>query len=587
MELNFGVMGTPEVERKIAAGAPFRLAVLGDFSAAANKGRLETGDELARRKPLRIDVDNIDQVIERLGITLSLPMAAGAVEFPIAAMDDFHPDQIYEKVELFSAMADLRRRLTSKSGFPAAAKELVAWRDAPEPAPPALVPRRPRGATVPRGGKLRDFAELIGQPTAAPSAVEVAVEDLIKSIVRPYIVKGKDPQQGAMLASLDKALAVTMRSVLHHPDFQILESLWRSVDLLTRRIETSTQLQIVLYDVSAEEFAADLSVTDTLEDTGLYKLLVEQPGLDAHQGALSVVIGAYVFDQTPPQAELLGRMVKLAEQAKAPFISSISPDFLETKPEDVHPLIQEAWDGLRALPEARHLALVTPRYLLRQPYGERTDPIGAFEGFEEFTPRSGLKGMLWGNPAFIAGLMLAQSFAKQGPKMTLGTVMSAGDMPYYFYVDDDGDQTALPCTERLMNERTAARVSAERHIALLSVKGRPEVRLGSFTSLAGVPIVGRWTPPTPKPAPKPESETETKHKKKGKKQAEEAPAAAEAASEGDAPPTEAADVETTGDSELENLLATLKDEGETPPTESAEGEEPAMDPELAQLLKAM
>ena len=94
---------------------------------------------------------------------------------------------------------------------------------------------------------------------------------------------------------------------------------------------------------------------------------------------------------------------------------------------------------------------------MRQPYGERTDPIGAFEGFEEFTPRSGLKGMLWGNPAFIAGLMLAQSFAKQGPKMTLGAIMSAGDMPYYFYVDDDGDQTALPCTERLMNERAAPR----------------------------------------------------------------------------------------------------------------------------------
>lgn len=584
MELNFGVMGTPEVERKIAAGAPFRLAVLGDFSAAANKGRLETGDDLARRKPLRVDVDNIDQVIERLEITLSLPMAAGAVEFPIAAMDDFHPDQIYEKVELFSAMADLRRRLTSKSGFPAAAKELVAWRDAPEPAPCALVPRRPRGATVPRGGKLSDFAELIGQATAAPSAVEVAIEDLIKSVVRPYIVKGRDPQQAAMLASLDKALAVTMRSVLHHPDFQILESLWRSVDLLTRRIETSAQLQIVLYDVSAEEFAADLSVTDTLEDTGLYKLLVEQPGLDAHQGALTAVIGAYVFDQTPPQAELLGRMAKLAEQAKAPFIASISPDFLETKPEDVHPLIQEAWGSLRALPEARHLALVTPRYLLRQPYGERTDPISAFEGFEEFTRQTGLKGMLWGNPAFVAGLMLAQGFAKQGPKMTLGNVMSAGEMPYYFYVDDDGDQTALPCTERLMNERTAARVSSEHCIALLSIKGRPEVRLGSFTSLAGIAIVGRWTPAAPKLEPTPEPETETKHRKKIKKHAE-----AEAASEGDEPPaeTQAADAETTGDNELENLLATLKDEGETPPAESAEGEEPAMDQELAQLLKGM
>ena len=588
MELNFGVIGSPEVARKIAAAAPFRLAVLGDFSAAANKGRLETGEELARRKPMRVDVDNIDQVIERLGITLSLPMGAGAVEFSVAAMDDFHPDQIYEKVELFASMADLRRRLTSKSGFAAAAKELVAWRDAPEPATAPPVSRRPRGATVPRGGKLSDFAELIGQPTAAPDAVEIAVDELIKSVVRPYIVKGRDPQQAAMLASLDKALAVTMRSVLHHPDFQILESLWRSVDLLTRRIETSSQLQIVLYDVSAEEFAADLSVTDALEDTGLFKLLVEQPGLDANQGGISAITGAYVFDQTPPQAELLGRMAKLAERAQAPFISSISPDFLETKPEDVHPLIREAWDGLCELEAARNLALVTPRYLLRQPYGERTDPISAFEGFEEFTAATGLKGMLWGNPAFIAALMLGQSYAKQGPKMALGAVMGAGDMPYYFYVDEDGDQTALPCTERLMNERAAARVSAEHFIALMSIKGRPEVRLGSFTSLAGVPLAGRWMAAPQKTEPKPEAPPAPK--KKGMKHAEEAPA--EATTDGEAAPAAAeeasAEGEATGDADLDKLLASLKDEGESPPAEAAaEGEEPEMDPELAKLLKGM
>src|SRR5690349_14962899 len=121
MELNFGIMGRSATERQIAAAAPFRLAILGDFSAGANKGRLDTGDDLARRKPLRVDVDNSDQIIQRLDISVSLPMGEGAVEFAIGSMDDFHPDQIYEKVDLFSSMADLRRQLASKSSFPAAA----------------------------------------------------------------------------------------------------------------------------------------------------------------------------------------------------------------------------------------------------------------------------------------------------------------------------------------------------------------------------------------------------------------------------------------------------------------------------------
>jgi len=603
MDLNFGMVSESGLAKKIPSGAPFRIAVLGDFSAAANKGRLETGEALARHKPLRIDVDNIDQVIERLNITVSLPMAEGAVEFPITCMDDFHPDQIYDKVELFSSMADMRRKLTSKSAFPAAQKELVAWRDAPEPPHPTFVPRRPRGATVPIGGKLSDFAALIGQPSAPESAAEVAVEDLIKSVVRPFIVKGKDPQQAALLASLDKSLAVTMRKVLHHPDFQILESLWRSIDMLTRQIETSTQMQIVLYDVSAEEFAADLAASDDLEETGLFKLLIEQPALDANQGGLSAIIGAYVFDQTPPQAELLGRMAKLAARANAPFISSISPDFLDTKPEEVHPLVQESWDELRALDEASHLALVTPRYLLRQPYGQRTDPINAFDDFEEFTPQTGLKGMLWGNPAFIAALLLAQTYLKQGAKTNLGSIMTVGDMPYYFYVDEDEDQVALPCTERLINERVAGRIALEHFAALLSLKGRPEVRLGSFTALSGEPLAGRWPAPVGASAAIPKEEVfgeeaaaeEPKKKKKKKKEK-----AAEAAENGEAPAEaggeggEAASAEgegeaAEGNAELDSLLASLQSDSgsEAAPAEGEAEADADMDPELASLLKGL
>ena len=74
-----------------------------------------------------------------------------------------------------------------------------------------------------------------------------------------------------------------MRRVLHHPDFQAAEAIWRGVEFLVRRIETGARMEIVLYDVSAEEFAADLAATDALEETGLYGMLVEQPALDAHR----------------------------------------------------------------------------------------------------------------------------------------------------------------------------------------------------------------------------------------------------------------------------------------------------------------
>ena len=115
-----------------------------------------------------------------------------------------------------------------------------------------------------------------------------------------------NPNKDAMVATVDKALSDTMRAVLHQPDFQNAESLWRGVDFLLRRLETSHQLQVHLIDLSAEELAADLSAVTDLSESGLYKLLVEKPSQDA-DGGYTYICGAYQFDATPPHADLLGR----------------------------------------------------------------------------------------------------------------------------------------------------------------------------------------------------------------------------------------------------------------------------------------
>jgi hypothetical protein len=72
--------------------------------------------------------------------------------------------------------------------------------------------------------------------------------------------------------------------------------------------------------------------------------------------------------------------------------------------------------------------------------------------------------------------------------------MGVGEMPYFVYAGADGDQVALPCTERLYTEREAVQVAAYRVMPLLSLRGRPEVRLGGFTSLAGGTLAGFWAP---------------------------------------------------------------------------------------------
>src|SRR4030081_3433074 len=89
--------------------------------------------------------------------------------------------------------------------------------------------------------------------------------------------------------------------------------------------------------------------------------------------------------------------------------------------------------------------------------------------------------------------------------MKLGSIATVGDLPVYVFHDTDGEQIALPCSERLYNERQAVLVSNTGVIPVLAIRGRPEVRLGGSAPLPGATLAGRWAPVdlTPKPPPAP------------------------------------------------------------------------------------
>ena len=486
----FGTLSTPQPEDRDAPRRKFRIAILGDFTGRAARGALETGDALAKRKPIRFDVDTIDDVIARFATTLILPLGkdGAGIEVKLNSIDDLHPDELYENVELFDELSALRQRVAMGDGAKAIA-EMQDWAETFGDL--RLTARsRARGAAVPADRRLSGFGALIGDLSGELRTASPA-EDLIGRIVGPFVQAAPDPNQPAMLAAVDAALSGAMSAILHHPDFQAIESTWRSLDLLARRITTGAGMEIVLYDVAAEEWAADLSAQDELSESGLFRMLAEEPRLDEAQGALSAVFGLYTLEETPPHAELMARMAKISEWMSAPFVAAISPKFLETPKHDRNPLVAKTWDEVRARPEASYVGLVAPRFLLRLPYGAKTEPVDPFD-YEEFTLREGLKGMLWANPVVLSAILMAETVNQGGKQMKLGSVMSAGDMPFHYMTDQYGDQVALPCTERLLDTRTMAEVVARGYMPLLSIKGRSEVRQGSFQGLGPGMLAGPW-----------------------------------------------------------------------------------------------
>jgi pilus assembly protein FimV len=572
MTFNFGTLDAARPQRDATAKKRFRIALMGDFSGRSAKGEVEIGSDLASRRPIKFDIDTVEKVIAGFATTLILPIGrdGAGIEVELSNLDALHPDELYENVEMFSGLVALKRRLSSASTAKGTAAELRAWGEefGHKVNPPS---KRSGGNAVPADRKLSDFAKLIGG-NARREAEASPADELISRVVGPYIKAMPDADVSDMQDAVDEALSGAMRLLIHHPEFQSVEAQWRMLDLIARSVETDSNLDIVLYDISAEELAADLAAVEDLSQSGLCELLVE--GTPDGRGPFSAVCGLYTFEETPPHAEILGRIAQVMAHNNCAFFAAITPTFLETPKDERHPLVAGSWDALRAMPEAGYVGLVSPRFLLRRPYGAKTEPIYEFE-FEEFTPQEGLSGLLWANPVALVAILLAKSFRKNGASLGLGSVMSLGEIPFIYFKDKYGDQVALPCTERNLTQAKSSTVLARGYMPVVSIKGRDEIRLASFQSLAGNTVLGPWSdapPPRAKAAPA-------------------APAAMAAAvkdSPEEAPAAAAAEEAESDDFDLDALLAGFGDD--TPSGESddasasADGDEDEMDAELAALL---
>ncbi|MDQ3997930.1 MAG: type VI secretion system contractile sheath small subunit, partial [Gemmatimonadota bacterium] len=113
VELDAGIGATtqelPYAER-LAGDTAFRIAVLGDFSGRTNRGLVETGRALAARRPVRVDRDNVDDVIARFAPELHLSFGDAQTGVRFSELDDFHPDRLYERLPAFRALRETRER---------------------------------------------------------------------------------------------------------------------------------------------------------------------------------------------------------------------------------------------------------------------------------------------------------------------------------------------------------------------------------------------------------------------------------------------------------------------------------------------
>jgi type VI secretion system protein ImpC len=326
------------------------------------------------------------------------------------------------------------------------------------------------------------------------------VHEFARQLAAKYAVSAPDPRQPDVVAAIDRAIGDTMRVILHHPDFQALEAIWRATFLLVRQIETGARLKIYLIDISKQELAADLSASDDFRKSGIFRLLVEKaidtPGADPW----AVVVGNFSFSPESRDTELLAKVAAIAQRAGAAFLGEADPSVLGCSSLEAAPhprdwnesKAQDFWKQIRSRPESAFVALALPRFLLRLPYGRETSPLESFE-FEEFSGLPSHSSYLWGNPAFAVALLMGQSFNGAGWEMRPGSMSQVENLPLHTY-RADGDSQSKPCAEVLLTEDAVERILERGLIPLISYKCRDSVRVGRFQSIAEPqrPLAGRW-----------------------------------------------------------------------------------------------
>jgi type VI secretion system protein ImpC len=501
-----GPAGVPDSE------TPFRIAVLGDFSGRASRGLRETGAKLAARRAHLVDRDNFDEVMAKLAPEIRLPIGRdGAMEsLRFGELDDFLPDRLFERVPMFARLREIRVRVQDPATFAAVAAELglQGRSERAEKAVPPPPPVATGGSSDgPASGSLLDAMVEQTETRSSekrPSRAPDELEEFVRRVTEPHLVAAADPRQPEVLGMIDKAIGTQMRALLHVPDLQALEAAWRAIFILIRRAGTGMQLKIYLIDVSKEELAADLGEGGDLSESGLYQLLVEKSVGTLGAEPWAVLTGNYIFGPGRADAELLGRLGKIAAAAGAPFLAAGDPrlvgcaSFGQTpSPRDWHveqaPEDAEAWAALRGLPQASSIGLLLPRFLLRLPYGKDTRSVDSF-AFEEMGADPAHEDYLWANPAFAAALLLAQTFSEQEWEMRTGTVASIDGLPLHVY-QRDGEQALQPCAEALLTEDAAERILDRGLMPLVSLKGQDVVRLVRFQSIAQPlrALAGRWS----------------------------------------------------------------------------------------------
>lgn len=341
-------------------------------------------------------------------------------------------------------------------------------------------------------GQPSDFAALLLQEfkpktERAREAVESAVRTLAEQALAKTELISTDAIKSieSIIAAIDAKLTAQINLIMHHADFQQLESAWRGLSYLINNTETDEQLKIRVLNISKGDLHKTLKKFkgSAWDQSPIFKKMYEEEYGQFGGEPYGCLVGDYYFDQSPPDVELLGEVAKVCAAMHAPFIAAASPTVMGmgswqelSNPRDLTKIFTTpeyaAWRSLRDSDDSRYIGLTMPRFLARLPYGAKTDPVDAF-AFEEETTGADSSKYSWANSAYAMAANINRSFKLYGWCSRIRGVESGGEVPnlpaHTFPTDDGGVDMKCP-TEIAISDRREAELAKNGFMPLLHKK---------------------------------------------------------------------------------------------------------------------
>ncbi len=325
------------------------------------------------------------------------------------------------------------------------------------------------GSAAAAGGSLLD--EILAETKMKPSdeGYEIARKGM-QAFMQELLAPGKATERvdrgavDAMIAEIDKRLTAQVNEVLHHPDFQKLESAWRSLRFVVDRVDFRENIKLEILSVPKDDLISDLQDSPDLTKSGFYKIVYSSEYGVFGGKPFGVMNLSYDFGPGAQDIDLLRRVASVASMAHCPVLANASPKFFgddsfKNVPnlKDLKSLFEgpqyARWHGFCESEDARYVRMCMPRFLLRAPYGEDSVPVRSFNFEEDVVDHH--ERYLWGHASNALVTRIADSFAnyRWGPNIigpqSGGTV---DNLPVHTYRAMGEVQTKIP-TEIALTER--------------------------------------------------------------------------------------------------------------------------------------